>query len=204
MKSEPVQLSAYQERPPRIHNRRRREPGSWMTFDRRRFRSLLSPLFLAAFLLTELTIMGAAGYRLNLSPSMPRGIWRVIAVPAAAYQRGQVVAVCPPVNAPFLPRGSCPLGMAPFVKQLVGVPGDVVTVTPHGVSVNGGPFLPHSAPLAQTSNGQLLPQRLGTWRLTGYWLYGTDSPRSFDSRYFGEVPAASLQGLARPVWVRES
>ena len=158
--------------------------------------------FLAGVLLALLLVAGPAGYRLNLTPSMPLGLWRLV-VPSA-YPRGAAVAVCPPVDAPFLPRGSCPLGMAPFVKQLVGMPGDVVTVTPAGVSVNGGPFLPHSAPLAQTSNGQLLPQRLGTWRLTGYWLYGTDSPRSFDSRYFGEVPAASLQGLVRPVWVRES
>ena len=174
-----------------------------MTFGSLRFRSWLF-LTLPAGAVLGLVAAGVAGYRLNLTPSMPLGLWRVVAASPANYSRGQVVAVCPPVDAPFLPRGSCPLGMAPFVKQLVGMPGDVVTVTPHGVSVNGGPFLPHSAPLAQTSNGQLLPQRLGTWRLTGYWLYGTDSPRSFDSRYFGEVPAASLQGLARPVWVRES
>jgi type IV secretory pathway protease TraF len=89
--------------------------------------------------------------------------------------------------------------MQPLLKQLVALPGDVVTVMPAGVSINGGPRLPHSAPLAQTLDGQPLPQKLGTWRLTGYWIYGPGSPRSFDSRYFGEVSAACLQGLARPV-----
>src|SRR5512135_1044615 len=164
-------------------------------------RSWLFPVLLAVTFAVTLEVAGTVGYRLNLSPSMPRGIWRVIAGPAAAYQRGQVVAVCPPVNAPFLPRGSCPLGMQPLLKQLVALPGDVVTVTPAGVRVNDGSLLPHSAPLSHASNGQPLPQQVGTWRLTGYWLYGADSPRSFDSRYFGAVPVTSLQGVATPVWL---
>jgi conjugative transfer signal peptidase TraF len=146
-----------------------------------------------------LAAAGKAGYRVNLTPSMPLGLWRVVAAFPADYHRGQAVAVCPPVDAPFLPRGSCPLGMQPLLKEIVALPGDVVTVTFAGVSVNGDPPLPHSPPLAQTLDGQPLPQWLGTWRLTGYWLYGAGSPRSFDSRYFGAVPAGCLQGVAYPV-----
>lgn len=164
-----------------------------------RFRSLLFPTLLAGAVLTVLAVAGTEGYRVNFTPSMPLGVWRVIAIPPTGYQRGQVAAVCPPVDAPFLPRGSCPLGMQPLLKQLVALPGDVVTVTPIGVSINGGPLLPHSAPLIEDSSGQPLPQQRGTWRLTGFWLYGADSPRSFDSRYFGEVPAAALTGVVRPV-----
>ena len=182
-----------------INDKRRRELAPRMTPDHCRFRPLLGPVFLAGSLLTGLAVVSTAGFRVNLSPSMSLGIWRVVAPSPTDYQRGQVVAVCPPVAAPFLPRGSCPLGMQPLLKQLVALPGDVVTVTPAGVSINGGPLLPHSAPLSQTSNGQPLPQRLGTWRLTGYWLYGAGSPRSFDSRYFGEVPAATLGGVGHPV-----
>jgi type IV secretory pathway protease TraF len=33
-------------------------------------------------------------------------------------------------------------------------------------------------------------------------LSGHD-PRSFDSRYFGAVPVASIQGIAHPIWVVE-
>ena len=164
-----------------------------------RFRPLLGPVFLAGFLLTGLAVVGTAGFRFNLSPSMPLGLWRVVATPPTDYRRGQVVVVCPPVDAPFLPRGGCPLGMQPLLKQLVGLPGDVVTVMPSGVSVNGQ-RLPHSAPLTQTADGQPLPQQRGSGRLNGFWLYGAGSPRSFDSRYFGEVPVAGLQGLARPVF----
>ena len=160
----------------------------------------LLPALIAGSLFT-LAMAGAAGYRINLTPSMPLGLWRVVAASPVDYHQGQAVAVCPPVDASFLPRGPCPLGMQPLLKQLVALPGDIVTVTLAGVSVNGGPLLPHSAPLAQTSDGQPLPQQRGTWRLTGYWIYGPDSPRSFDSRYFGEVSAACLQGLARPVFL---
>ncbi|HVP12356.1 MAG TPA: S26 family signal peptidase [Phycisphaerae bacterium] len=168
----------------------------------------LTPLrpsvLLAGFLLGGLALVTITGWRLNLSPSMPVGIWRVVTPSPAGYQRGEAVTVCPPVAVPFLSQSCCPAGRQRLLKQLVALPGDVVTVTPAGVRVNGGPLLPHSAPLALTRAGQPLPQHLGTWRLTGYWLYGTGSPRSFDSRYFGEVPAACLQGLARPVWVSES
>ena len=152
----------------------------------------------AGAILALLLVAGKAGYRINLTASMPLGLWRIVAT--SDYPRGATVAVCPPVDAPFLPRGSCPLGMQPLLKQLMGVPCDIVTVTPAGVSVNGGPLLPHSAPLAQTSDGQPLPQQRGTRRLTGYWLYGTDSPRSFDSRYFGEIPGSNIKGVAQWVW----
>ena len=90
-----------------------------MTSDHYRLRPLLGPVLLAGFLLTGLAVMGAAGYRCNLTPSMPVGLWRVVTMPSAAYQRGQVVTVCPPVDAPFLPRGSCPLGMQPLLKAIV-------------------------------------------------------------------------------------
>jgi conjugative transfer signal peptidase TraF len=180
-------------------NQQRRAFGPWMTLDLRRWRPLLDPVFLAMSLLTGLAVMGAAGYRINLTPSMPLGLWRVVAPSPTDYQRGQGVMVCPPMDAPFLPRGSCSLGMQPLLKQLVALPGDIVTVTSAGVSINGGPLLPHSAPLSQDSAGRPLPQQLGTWRLTGYWLYGAGSPRSFDSRYFGEVPAAALGGVVQPV-----
>ena len=183
-----------------INDKRRRELVPRMTLDHCRFRPRLGTVFLAGLLLTGLAVVGTAGFRFNLSPSMPLGLWRVVATPPTDYRRGQAVVVCPPVDAPFLPRGGCPLGMQPLLKKIVGVPGDRVTVTPAGVSVNGGAILPHSAPLTQTADGQPLPQQRGSWRLNGFWLYGAGSPRSFDSRYFGEVPVAGLQGLARPVF----
>lgn len=155
-------------------------------------------LLVGIITITGLLAAGAIGYRLNFTPSMPLGLWRIVAT--ADYPRGATVAVCPPVDASFLPRGSCPLGMQPLLKQVVGLPGDVVTVTPAGASINHSPLLPHSAPLSQTSAGQPLPQRLGTWRLTGYWLYGTEHDRSFDSRYFGDVPVSNLKGVAQWVW----
>jgi type IV secretory pathway protease TraF len=35
------------------------------------------------------------------------------------------------------------------------------------------------------------------------WLLSAHDPRSFDSRYFGAVPVASIQGIAHPIWVVE-
>jgi conjugative transfer signal peptidase TraF len=94
-------------------------------------------------------------------------------------------------------------GMAPFVKRLAGVPGDSVRVSPEGVSINGAPVLPHSAPLTHNHRGEPLPRRLGRWLICGYWLYGESNPWSFDSRYFGEVPRASIRGVVKPVLVTQ-
>jgi type IV secretory pathway protease TraF len=33
------------------------------------------------------------------------------------------------------------------------------------------------------------------------WVLSGHDPRSFDSRYFGPVPVANVQGEARPLWV---
>ena len=56
------------------------------------------------------------------------------------------------------------------------------------------------APLGQ---GPLQRLTDGAYRVTPneVWLLSNYDPRSFDSRYFGPVPAANVLGVAHPVWV---
>jgi conjugative transfer signal peptidase TraF len=152
----------------------------------------------------------AAGFRVNTTPSMPLGVWR-IEPHTAALHPGDVVTFCPPDTAVFraatergyVPRGGCASGVEPLLKPVVAVEGDVVTVTPDGVAVNGSP-IPGSAPLVRDTAGRpLRPLPPGDYRLASgeLWLLSTYTPRSWDSRYFGAVPAASIVGVARPVWL---
>ena len=96
-------------------------------------------LFLApGLVLTLLSLFGGlAGYRINLTPSMPLGIWKV----TTAIQRGSYVAACMPQDTEaaklamqrnYLPAGRCPGGFAPLLKQIEALPGDTVTLTNDG------------------------------------------------------------------------
>lgn len=151
------------------------------------------------------------GLRVNTTPSMPIGIWRV-ASPAAALRRGEVVTVCLPdgdaarlaAERGYVPAGSCPDGREPLIKPVAAVAGDLVLVTRAGVSVNGID-VDGTAPLDRDTAGRPLQAfPAGTHKVQpGHvWLLAGLVRNSFDSRYYGPVPVGSVQSVAYPVWVR--
>ncbi len=152
----------------------------------------------------------AAGLRVNATASMPRGLWRVTPV-TAALARGEIVSVCPPevpaiheaAARGYLPAGGCEGGTEPLVKPVAAVAGDVVTVSPESIAVNGA-AIANTARLKQDSTGRPLhPVPVGAYTVAPgqVWLLSGHTPRSFDSRYFGPVPMHNVLGRARPVWV---
>lgn len=151
----------------------------------------------------------AAGLYVNATASMPRGLWRVRA--AEPIERGTVVAICPPNCATireaarrgYIPPGRCPGGYEPLIKPVAALGGDIVTVTPAGVVVDGNPVA-NTRPLAMDEAGRALYAiPAGSFRVPRgeLWLLSGHDPRSFDSRYFGAVPVANIIGVARPLWV---
>lgn len=159
--------------------------------------------------LCALAAAGAAGLRVNFTASMPRGVWQVRT--GAPVARASVVVICPPDRADireaaergYIAAGACPGGLEPLLKPVAAVAGDLVTVTPKVVAVNGQPIA-DTAPLAHDGAGRTLrPVPSGSYRVASgeVWVLSSHDPRSFDSRYFGPLPAAGVQGVARPVWV---
>lgn len=153
----------------------------------------------------------AVGYRVNLTPSMPVGVWQVAA--DNEFARGDVVWACPPDTSAlrhahrygYIPAGFCPSGMAPLLKPVVAVAGDMVTLSEAGLIVNGN-LVPNSAPLRADGHGIPLPRLpfgSGVVRDGQVWLISSYNPASFDSRYFGPVSAALVDGRARPVAVKD-
>ncbi len=64
----------------------------------------------------------------------------------------------------------------------------------------------NSRPLKTDRHGRplpALPQGSVRLRRGEIWLLSTKSGQSFDSRYFGALPADSIEGIAMPVWVFE-
>ena len=181
-----------------------------MTRSRRSRRRLVAAVSSGAIVMAALAGANAAGLRVNSTPSMPLGLWRVVA-DHAPLRRGEIVAVCPSdtpavragAKRGYIPAGRCQGGYAPLIKPVAAMAGDAVAISPAGAAVNGQ-VVPGSAPLAHDSAGRpLRPVPEGIYRVTPgeVWLLSGHDPRSFDSRYFGPVPDANVQGIARPVWV---
>jgi conjugative transfer signal peptidase TraF len=162
-----------------------------------------------AIVMVALAGANAAGLRLNTTPSMPVGLWRMVPSPSQ-LRRGEVVVVCLPDTAllrmgrerGYISPGYCPSGSEPLVKPIAATAGDIVAISPTGVMVNGR-AVQDTAQLSRDSGGRPLKSvPAGTYPVAPgeVWLLSGHDPRSFDSRYFGPVPAANVQGSALPVW----
>jgi conjugative transfer signal peptidase TraF len=153
-----------------------------------------------------------SGVRINLSPSMPIGIYVSRPAPSSMDRlaRGAFVAVCLPDSLArwawvrgYIIRGRCPDGLAPVGKPIFALPGDTVTVGPYGLARNGEPA-PKTSPLQWDRSGRTLP-RVGYGRYPvgsgQVWLVSTYAPSSWDSRYYGAISQVRVVSMLRPVWV---
>jgi conjugative transfer signal peptidase TraF len=158
-----------------------------------------------------------SGIRINMTASMPRGLYRIAPLlsdsrRAAHLVRGMAVTACLPravarlaLRRGYIGPGNCPAGGEPVLKVLAAIAGDVVRVTTAGISVDGV-LLHNSAALLRDGAGRTMPHvPAGLYRVGpgDVWLLSTRVPDSWDSRYFGPVPTSELCGIARPVWVIE-
>lgn len=149
-------------------------------------------------LLMVFILLGLAGFRVNLTNSLPLGIYRVVPLRTASY-----VAFCMPnaagrlsVARGYRPIGSCSEGGAPLLKQLVANPGDHVAVSAAGIAVNGV-LLPNTQALNQDRAGRaLLPWAFGDYVVAPgeFWVASTSNRYSYDSRYYGPVSARQVLG----------
>ena len=78
------------------------------------------------------------GYRLNVTPSLAKGIYRIT---DKAPKRGDIVAVCLSGSMAELARergyiqsGSCPSGLRPLLKILAALPNDKIIPLKTGIS----------------------------------------------------------------------
>ena len=145
----------------------------------------------------------------NFTSSMPLGIWKDGGkVEALSSMRGKAILFCPPDTEVFrwarsqgiLSPGRCPGDYTPLLKEVVGLPGDLVEYVDDGYSVNG----------RRVANSKIQPLDLGFKPAfyshlvvpDGYvWLMSSYSAQSFDSRYFGPVETSHLQRIVKPLFI---
>ena len=142
----------------------------------------------------------AAGYRLNLTRSLPIGLYRINDGPV---QRGQLAAFClEDAEAVSLARvrgylaaGSCPSGLRPLLKIVSGLAGDVVGLEKGLIAVNGYPLAGTTVISTDSKGRSAPPSRLvpGVIAPGRVLVLSQHHSGSFDSRYFGLVPLAALR-----------
>ena len=146
-----------------------------------------------------------------MTSSMPIGIWSVKDIdPDQSIPRGSVVIFCPPDTKIFqkakaegiLHDGSCAGSYTPLMKQVLGLPGDVIEYVGK-FSVNGLE-VPNSELLALGFSEFVSSETRRFVVPNGkVWLMSSYSRRSFDGRYFGFVATSDILGRARP-WLVEN
>jgi len=146
------------------------------------------------------------GLRLNLTPSFPIGIWRIEHL-GREVEIGDRVFICPP-NTPefalglarkYMLKGLCPGGMGPLIKTIVAVAGQSIDI--QAEVIIDGHKLPNSMVRSTDVQGRALPRFGGGPVPPGFVFLHSDFGGSYDSRYFGPLPASGILGLAVPVLV---
>jgi type IV secretory pathway protease TraF len=130
--------------------------------------------------------------RLNLSPSVPLGLYRLTPVPPA-LTRGMLVLT--PVPASVQPWLS---PWRPLLKPIAGLPDDRACNVEEALVIEGVPY----GPIYRDAHGRALPAWQGCRTVgPGEVLLASKEPRSLDGRYFGMTSIRDLTAQAVPLWI---
>ena len=139
-------------------------------------------------------VLSTRWLRLNVSPSVPYGVYRLTAVPSM-LSRGMLVLVPTPTSVqPWHPA------QVPLLKPVAALAGDTVCVQDGGLQIAGQWY----GPVLDAADGRRLPQWHGCLVLhEGEVFLASAAARSLDGRYFGVVKGAALTARALPLWTWE-
>jgi len=157
------------------------------------------------FTLGLIVLLGGQGFRVNLTPSEPLGVWRIVK-PDRPILVGDLVFICPPNTDAmrearargYLRFGLCASRVAPLIKTVVATSGQVIEIH-DDVRIDGRP-LPHSRVVRVDGQGRKMVRYDGGVVPPGAVFLHSEFPGSFDSRYFGPLPMGGILGLAQEVW----
>lgn len=149
-----------------------------------------------------------SGMRVNLTPSYPLGLWRIEPL-ARDPAVGDLIFICPPPKPTFdlardrgyVGHGLCPGWFSPLIKTVVAISGQHVVID-RDIAVDGA-RLAHSSVRPADGQGRALEPAAGGTVPAGQLFLFSEFAGSYDSRYFGPIPAAGVLGLAHPLLVLE-
>lgn len=150
-------------------------------------------------------LLGGAGFRVNLTPSEPLGLWRIVKLNRPILV-GDLVFICPPDTDAmrkarargYLRFGLCEGLVAPLIKTVVATAGQAIQIS-DVARVDGSP-VPHSRVSLMDGQGREMTPYDGGVVPPGTVFLHSEFPGSFDSRYFGPLSMDGILGLAQEVW----
>jgi len=126
--------------------------------------------------------------RLNVSPSVPYGLYRLAAVPTPLTPGTLVVLPVPDSMRAWQ--------TIPLLKPVAAVAGDTVCVEAERLQIAGVDF----GPVYRAAQGHTLPTLDGCATVpVGAVFLASHAPRSLDGRYFGVTPLTTVTAQALPV-----
>lgn len=137
----------------------------------------------------------------NASASAPVGLYRLQRNDHPAV--GQLVAILPPASPARLmaKRDYLPQGL-PLLKRIAALPGQRVCRHGARITIDGKRV---AVALIHDRRGRTLPVWRGCRVVPTGSLFLINAPAdSFDSRYFGPIPASGLIGRALPILTRDT
>lgn len=162
-------------------------------------RALVTMLVVFAIPLLPSLIFFTMGLRLNLTSSMPLGIYKIV---KKKIEIGDTVLFCMSdpryremiIARDYIPYGKCAGGYAPLLKEVIALEGTRYSVTEEGMFLNNA-LVPESRPLQVDRKGRPM-----FWTKSGKVgkdeiLVFSSLANSLDSRYFGPVKAKDIIGV---------
>lgn len=177
-------------------------------FDKKRFLKVFSLAFgLLTIILIAANSLYQAGFRINHTPSLPVGIWK-IDQGFTEIKKGDHVWLTPTKQiADFgIKRGylqenpRCENGSIPLLKTVYGLPGDTYSFQEDYIQINDQP-IELAKRKAVDSKGRDMPKITGGIVEDNRLFVLTLHAQSFDSRYWGTIPEDNIIGTAKPVFV---
>jgi conjugative transfer signal peptidase TraF len=168
-------------------------------------REALAVLGAGAIMLGALAAAFAyGGYRVNFKPSYAYGLWQIEPLDREV-RLGDRIFICPPSDAAaelglergYLPHGLCPSGTGPLIKTVAALPGQLVEID--GQVIIDGESLPFSNLLEADAESRAMPVYAGGTIGESALFLHSEFVGSYDSRYFGPMPAEGTLGLAREI-----
>lgn len=151
-------------------------------------------------------VLYGGGMWLNLTSSMPQGIYRQ--EPRKTPHPGDHVLSCIPKKAAveaytrgYLGFGTCPGHTAPVGKELCAQGGDHVVIDEQGIWVNGI-LLENTLPRPRDGEGRRMElYAMDRVLEDDELLLASRRPESYDSRYFGTVDGGAVRGVITPIYL---
>ncbi len=177
-----------------------------LSFNKNRFKkviiisvSVFSIVFFAGCLLYQ------AGFRINLTSSLPLGIWKIDKSFTRIEKGDYVWFMATKEIADFaLERGylqeniKCENNTIPLLKTVYGLPGDTYSFHENEIRINDIP-VKNTKRRINDSKERPMPRILNGIVRKNQLFVLTMHTYSYDSRYYGPIPIKNVEGKARPI-----